>query len=37
MVLIEVMIKATEAGPALADELELILSEVDSLPVTSTC
>ena len=37
MVLIEVMIKASEAGPVLAEELELILSEGESFPVTSTC
>jgi hypothetical protein len=37
IVLIEVMIKATEAGPVLAEELELILSEGDSFPVASTC
>jgi hypothetical protein len=37
MVLIEVMVKATEAAPVLVEELELVLSDGDSFPVTSTC
>ena len=37
MVLIEVMVKATEAEPILAELLELVLSEGDPFPVTSTC
>jgi hypothetical protein len=37
IVLIEVMVKATDAGPVLAGVEELVLSEGDSFPVTSTC
>jgi hypothetical protein len=37
IVLIEVMVKATDAGPVLAGVEELVLSEGDSFPVISTC
>ena len=37
MVLIEVMVKATEAELVLAKVLELVLREGDSFPITSTC
>jgi len=37
MVLIEVMFRATDGEPILPEGLELVLSEGDSFPVTSTC
>jgi hypothetical protein len=37
MVLMEVMVIATVAELVLAKVLELVLSEGDSFPVTSTC
>ena len=37
MVLIEVMVKATDGNPTLPGELELVLIDGDSFPVTSTC
>jgi hypothetical protein len=37
MVLIEVMVKATDDDPTLPDGLELVLSDGDSFPITSTC
>lgn len=36
MVLIEVMVNATDGEPALPEELEL-LNEDDSFPITATC
>jgi hypothetical protein len=37
MVLIEVMVNATDDDPTLPDGLELVLSDGDSFPITSTC
>lgn len=37
MVLIEVMVKATDDDPTLPDGLELVLNDGESFPVTSTC
>jgi hypothetical protein len=37
MVLIEVMVKATDADPVLPVGLELVLIDGESFPVTSTC
>ena len=37
MVLIEVMVKATDGEPGLPEGLELVLKEGDSFPITATC
>jgi hypothetical protein len=37
MVLIEVIVNATDGDPGLPDELELVLIDGDSVPTTSTC
>jgi len=37
MVLIEVIVNATDGDPSLPDGLELVLNDGDSFPITSTC